>query len=229
MDLERISKAFYLGYLWSLGRRFAMDRAMAMDAKRDLRDVRWVTINGTHVPISKKTGKIVGPLKDKIDLSKSVPKVRDEVLKTSKKQSLRNHNAKSLKTFLGPEITGVKGIEAIKKLLSLRKGYVRNAFKRVDVGEIDVAYGDGAAGLAHIVRSRSVKTGGNPIDVFSAIPNIIKRGRYVPEGETTPYGRGSDERNVVIEYGSGRVILSKTFKNEELRLVLSAYIASEKK
>ena len=40
MVLERISKAFYLGYLLSLGRRFAMDRAMAMDAKRDLRDVR---------------------------------------------------------------------------------------------------------------------------------------------------------------------------------------------
>ena len=71
MDLNRISRAFYLGYLWSLGRRFAMDRAMAMDAKRDLRDVRWVTINGTHVPISKKTGKVVGHLKHIFDWYKT--------------------------------------------------------------------------------------------------------------------------------------------------------------
>lgn len=89
MDLERISKAFYLGYLWSLGRRFAMDRAMAMDAKRDLRDVRWVTINGTHVPISKKTGKIVGHLKHVIewhktqqDLTEKRPKFSDFVAST---------------------------------------------------------------------------------------------------------------------------------------------------
>ena len=71
MDLNRISRAFYLGYLWSLGRRFAMDRAMAMDAKRDLRDVRWVTINGTHVPISKKTGKPIGRWKKRLKTDES--------------------------------------------------------------------------------------------------------------------------------------------------------------
>ena len=81
MELNQISRAFYLGYLWSLGRRFAMDRAMAQDAKRDLRDVRWVTINGTHVPISKKTGKIIGHLKDRFDLRKSVKKATPAVLR----------------------------------------------------------------------------------------------------------------------------------------------------
>ena len=83
MDLERISKAFYLGYLWSLGRRFAMDRAMAMDAKRDMRDVRWITINGNHVPISKKTGEPIGRWKKRLKTNESLfglkkPKTKHE-------------------------------------------------------------------------------------------------------------------------------------------------------
>ena len=64
---ERLARAFAMGVAWSLGRAWVKNQALAQDAKRDMRDVRWVTINGTHVPISKKTGEIVGHLKEKID------------------------------------------------------------------------------------------------------------------------------------------------------------------
>ena len=125
MDLDRISRAFYLGYLWSLGRRFAMDRAMAMDAKRDLRDVRWVTINGTHVPISKKTGKIVGHLKEKIETSKSTMATyrRDKVTE----ERAQNAYSDALKKLSKANSKSQK-VAAVKAMAEALIGFVERKF-----------------------------------------------------------------------------------------------------
>ena len=237
MELNQISRAFYLGYLWSLGRRFAMDRAMAQDAKRDLRDVRWVTINGTHVPISKKTGKIIGHLKDRFDLRKSVKKATPAVLKASNREAKKIHINKTIPSIYGEEISKtLKGLPAVKKLIEVRRGHIKNAFYKEGIGNFDAVWGDEKCGIAHIIRSRSLKSGGNPIDVFLDIDEVIKNGRVLKDGEavsakTGQKIRGTDAENWAIYHeDKGLVIVTKSFKKDgAIHLLMSSYKPNKSK
>ena len=44
--------------------------------------------------------------------------------------------------FYGEEFKGVKGKEAIKKVIAEKRGHVKDAFTRKDIGSIDLVWGD---------------------------------------------------------------------------------------
>lgn len=49
---------------------------------------------------------------------------------------------KSKDDFYGEEFKGVKGKEAIKKVIAEKRGHVKDAFTRKDIGGIDLVWGD---------------------------------------------------------------------------------------
>ena len=61
---------------------------------------------------------------------------------------------KSKDEFFGVEYAGVKGCEAVDKLLKEKQGHVKAAFHRKEIGDIDLAWGDENGGLAHVIKRR---------------------------------------------------------------------------
>ena len=179
MELNQISRAFYLGYLWSLGRRFAMDRAMTMDAKRDLRDVRWVTINGTHVPISKKTGKIIGRLKDKIELSKnSISEYRKSVVTQDRAYDAYSHATKALKAQT-PNYLKVVTTMAKELVGFVERNFTGVGYRRVSIDKQFVAHC-----RKFLTDGKNARSVAADLLTFamSKLPDVISKGKESQQG-----------------------------------------------
>ncbi|MBO6087324.1 hypothetical protein J6P92_03140 [bacterium] len=46
------------------------------------------------------------------------------------------------------------GLEAVMQMLLQKRGIIKNAFYRKDIGHIDLIWGDGSKGLSHIIKRR---------------------------------------------------------------------------
>lgn len=80
---------------------------------------------------------------------------------------------------LGEEYTGIKGQAAIKKILKEKKGHVKDAFTRSDIGGITLIWGDDSVGLQHLIKSRE-KQGITNIEKFlSNLTDVIENGEVV--------------------------------------------------
>ena len=60
-----------------------------------------------------------------------------------------------LDALLGEEFKGVKGQAAVDKLLKEKRGHVKGAFHRNDIGDIDLLWGNASTGLEHILERRN--------------------------------------------------------------------------
>ena len=60
----------------------------------------------------------------------------------SKNHISKKDNEAAKKRIFGKEFTGVKETDAIKKLIKEKEGFVQNAFRRDDIGGIDVVWGE---------------------------------------------------------------------------------------
>ena len=56
--------------------------------------------------------------------------------------------------FIGKEFQGIKGKDAIEKLLQEKHGYVKNAFERNEIGDIALVWGNKNVGLLHALLKR---------------------------------------------------------------------------
>lgn len=133
------------------------------------------------------------------------------------RQLKRKHEKATLEEFYGEEIKGrnLRGRSAIFKLLEEKKGHIKNAFHRVDIGDIDLVWGDAKAGLAHVLLRRSEKKE-DLKKVILNISNTIANGRLEQAKE--------NERSFSIKHRGVRVLVSKSFKGKEgKRLVVSGY------
>ncbi len=77
--------------------------------------------------------------------------------------------------FTGKEFTGYKGQDAVKKLLKEEQGYIKNAFYRKEIGNIDLIWGNERAGLQHIILRRA-KQGWTKEEFLKDFENVIKGG-----------------------------------------------------
>ena len=114
--------------------------------------------------------------------------------------------------LLGKEHTGVKGIAAIEKLLQERSGHVKNAFKRKEIGYIDLIWGDGEVGLQHIIERRN-EQGFDGESFLYEIPNVIRQGniRKQPSGA------------FAIEYGGVKAIVAPSLRGSNIQFLLTAF------
>ena len=113
----------------------------------------------------------------------------------------------------GPKYEGVTGRAAIDKLLKEKKGYVPDAFKRTDIGKIDLVWGDDTYGLQHIIKRR--KKMGQDLDrLLDNLTDVIESG-MLSFNENT--GR------LEINKGDHVAIIKLEFDGKRVKFVLTAF------
>lgn len=115
----------------------------------------------------------------------------DEFFDNSKEITLE------VEKVLGQEYTGLKGQEAISKLLKERQGHIKDAFKRSDIGAITLMWGDDGSGLQHIVKQRESKN--IEINEFMEdLTDVIENGKLVRINEKGRYEIMKDRKMAII-------------------------------
>lgn len=119
--------------------------------------------------------------------------------------------------FFGEEFTGIKGADAIEKLLKEKRGHVKNAFERPEIGGIDLVWGDETGGLQHTImrRDEQLKAGTGAtsgVDIARKIPEIIEKGKF-------SFGVG-DRPN--FTYSGYLVVIRPAFDGNKVNWVLTA-------
>ena len=130
---------------------------------------------------------------------------RDENGKFSESEGVLNNNQdkqkenlKPLSEIMGEEIQGVKGQEAVNKLIEKQVGHVKNAFIREDIGNIALIWGDNARGLCHILERRK-QQGINTKDFISNLSDVIEKGQFIKTNDKGRYEIFLNGKMAVIE------------------------------
>ena len=124
---------------------------------------------------------------------------------------------KNKEEFFGEEFKGYKGAEAIEKLLKEKRGHIKNAFERPEIGGIDLVWGDESGGLLHTIsrRDKMLERGtGNisGIDMVNKIPEIIANGDFDIDERDRPG----------FNFNGYRVAIRPTYNGEKLNWIVSA-------
>ena len=76
----------------------------------------------------------------------------------------------------GKFTSSLKGQDAINYMLKTRKGIIKKAFYRKDIGHIDLIWGDGNKGLSHIIKRREKDEKQNINEFLSDLADVIQKG-----------------------------------------------------
>ena len=131
--------------------------------------------------------------------------------------------AKSQDEFFGEEFKGYKGAAAIEKLLKEKRGHIKNAFERPEIGSIDLVWGDETGGILHTItkRERMLAKGEGHIsglDMVKKIPEIIENGDFNINEKDRPQ----------FNYEEYKVVVKPTFDGKKLNWIISAMEDIEK-
>lgn len=118
----------------------------------------------------------------------------------------------------GKEHKGVKGQKAVEKLLQEKNGYVKGAFKREDIGGIDLLWGNDRMGLEHIIKRRK-ETGQDLDSILDSLTNIIEKGSL----------RIGKNKRWNIQLDDKMAIIKPELDGEEINFVLTAFEMEDKK
>ena len=132
---------------------------------------------------------------------------------SGEKGSTSKKEQKTLKEFLGKEYTGVKGQEAVEKLLQEKQGHVKGAFTRQDIGDIDLAWGDEEQGLCHLIKSRNEKNPYPAKEVLTALADTVENGEL----------QRSKRGNFEIWHKGIMAIVRPEYYGEDIRFVLTGF------
>jgi len=103
--------------------------------------------------------------------------------------------------------------------LKEKQGHVKSAFYRNDIGFIDIFWGDGTAGLSHIINQRR-KDKINIKQLLVDLPTVISRGT-LGENANSP-----DREN--IYYKDIVIVITHELRGEKVVAVLTAFKAYRK-
>ena len=153
---------------------------------------------------------------------------KKEAREGAKKKLNSNNN-----NNLGPEYKGYKGKKAIDKLMKEKKGYIKGAFHRKDIGDIDLAWGKSGDkekeyrngwGLSHIIERRKI-TNQNINKVLNNLPDLIENGLLKEQ----KIKKGTKiEKRYNVEHKGYRVIVSSTMFNKSTQSVITAFEITKK-
>ncbi|MCL2446688.1 MAG: hypothetical protein FWD06_07975 [Oscillospiraceae bacterium] len=121
--------------------------------------------------------------------------------------------------LLGPSFVNVKGQAAVDKLLQEKRGHVKAAFFRDDIGAIDLIWGeDGKRGFgtAHIIERRS-KNDGNASVVLNNLARVVENGTLIRET------KWDNNPRFIIEHDGYRVLVDADLRGANVQYVLTAY------
>ena len=123
---------------------------------------------------------------------------------------------KDITDLLGEEIKGVHGRDAVEALIEKESGYVKNAFHRDEIGDIDLIWGDETFGLSHIIKRR-LEEDEDVDDILENLSSLVNTGkvkRIKKEGQ---------EERFIISKDIYRAIISTELKGNKIRYVLTAF------
>ena len=121
--------------------------------------------------------------------------------------------------LLGPPFVNVKGQAAVEKLLQEKRGHVKAAFFRDDIGAIDLVWGEDGKrgfGMAHIIERRS-KLGGDASVVLNNLTHVVEKGTLTRET------KWDDNPRFIIEHDGYRVLVDADLRGISVQYVLTAY------
>lgn len=124
---------------------------------------------------------------------------------------------KSQEEFFGEEFSGVKGAEAVEKLLSEKRGHVKGAFSRPELGSVDLVWGDERGGLLHSMQKRDklLKEGVGTIsgeDMARKIPEIMDNGTFDID----------DEGRMGVDFDNYHVAIRPTYYEKKVNWIVTA-------
>ncbi len=130
------------------------------------------------------------------------------------KTVLERKRKSELTTLLGEEFKGYKGQDAVNKLLQEKRGHIKGAFHRDDMGDIDLLWGSDTLGLKHIIRQRESQ--GIDTQVFlNDLASVVEKGDYYEKNKRGDFEFIHNGKMAVIavEYqGSKMTYLLTAFK-----------------
>ncbi len=108
---------------------------------------------------------------------------------------------------------GIKGKEAINKLIKEKGGWCPDAFCRGDIGKIALFWGNDRVGLKHIIKRRE-KTEQNLNELLNNLTEIIEKGQLTFNNITNRFELRKDKYLAVIDI---------TKDDEKVNFLLTAF------
>ena len=145
-----------------------------------------------------------------------------EIIDEGKEEDSRKSLSKD--DFFGEEFPALKGEEAVEKLLKEKRGYVKAAFTRDEVGDIALVWGDKNGGLLHTILKRDkLREQGigqiSGIEMARKIPIIMEKGVF-----------NQDERGRMnIDLDEYRGALKPEYFNHKINWIVTAMEILQKK
>lgn len=124
-----------------------------------------------------------------------------------------------LDKLLGEEFKGVKGQDAVNKLLEEKRGHVKGAFHREDIGDIDLLWGSDSVGLKHIIQRRE-EQGIDVEEFLSNLADVVEKGEYKKRNERGNFEFWYKGKMAVIapEYHGNKITyLVTAFKRKKIK------------
>ena len=131
----------------------------------------------------------------------------------AKEQENSNEQPEDITKLLGEEFKGVKGQQAVDKLMQEKRGHVKGAFHREDIGDIDLIWGDDTCGLQHIL-SRREEQAINAREFVQDLADVVEKGQY---------RRRNDRGNFEFLHGRKMAVISPELRGNKLTFLVTAF------
>ena len=131
----------------------------------------------------------------------------------AKAQEDSDEQPEDITELLGEEFKGVKGQQAVDKLMQEKRGHVKGAFHREDIGDIDLIWGDDTCGLQHIL-SRREEQGINAREFVQDLAEVVEKGQY---------RRRNDRGNFEFLHGRKMAVISPELRGNKLTFLVTAF------
>lgn len=123
-----------------------------------------------------------------------------------------------LDALLGEEFKGVKGQAAVDKLLKEKRGHVKGAFHRDDIGDIDLLWGNASTGLEHILERRN-QQGIDSNDFVKNLSEVVEKGEFQKKNE---------KGNFEFWHQGKMAIIAPEYHGNKITYLLTAYKRTKK-
>ena len=125
----------------------------------------------------------------------------------------------SIDELLGEEFKGYKGQQAVDKLMKEKRGHVKGAFHRDDIGDFDLLWGNDSLGLQHILMRRK-EQGIDGKDFVSDLANVVQHGAF----------RKKNDRGNFEFFHKGKVaVVSPELWGNKITFLVTAFKTHSKK
>ena len=127
--------------------------------------------------------------------------------------------AQDIIRLLGEEFKGVKGQQAVDKLMKEKRGHQKGAFRREDLGDIDLLWGNDTCGLQHIIKRRE-EQGINAKELVQDLADVVEKGKY---------RKRNTKGNFELLHNGKMAVVAPELRGNKLTFLLTAFKTTIKK